>query len=108
MKTSKFIDARLNYARQSLDLFRRIIRRTECITNLLIAQLRQNISQPLCLSNSDVLYQVLVLALIIKANQAMLDSGNELRVGDVLIRAIARMANEPAFLAKARAEIGVK
>ena len=38
----------------------------------------------------------------------MLDSGNELRVGDVLIRAIARMANEPAFLAKARAEIGVK
>ena len=38
----------------------------------------------------------------------MLDSANKLRVGDVLIWPIARMADKAAFLAKARAKIGVK
>src|SRR5438552_680365 len=75
---NEFVDARFNYARQSLNLFRTIVRGTERVANLLIAQLRQNISQPLCLRHSDVAYQVLILAFVIEANQAMIDSGDEL------------------------------
>ena len=38
----------------------------------------------------------------------MIYSGNEFDVGDVLIRLISRVAEEFSFLAKARAQVGIK
>ena len=39
---------------------------------------------------------------------AVVDAGYEFMVGDVLIRLVARVADEFSFLAKARTEIGIK
>src|SRR5436853_532119 len=104
LETNQFVDSLFNNSRQLFDLLRRIIRCPKSVANLLVAQLRQNVSDPFCLLDRYIIQQMLILAFIIESHRVPLDAGNELRVHE-LLRLVARVSEKPSFFCKAGAQV---
>src|ERR1043165_1500179 len=104
VQAMEVVDAREHLLRQPLDLIRLVVGRAEGVVDLLLAQLREDVAEPLRLLDGDVVEETLILAVVVEASAVALDLLDEARA-DLLLRLVAAVRDRPAGLAEGRAEV---
>src|SRR5437588_1945889 len=88
----QFTYSRHDSSGKTFYFFRAVIRGAKGIADLLLAQLRQDSTNPFGLFDSNVVEQMLVFAAVIKNDFALVYAFNELCIGDILLGPVPRVA----------------
>src|SRR5437667_2412755 len=88
----QFTYSRHDSSGKTFYFFRAVIRGAKGIADLLLAQLRQDSTNPFGLFNGNVVEQMLVFAAVIKNDFALVYAFNELCIGDILLWPVSRVA----------------